>query len=196
MRSCRRTGEVAAASETSGVVDKPDIRAATGVARRDVFLHAMRRVATTVAIVTTDGEAGRHGATVSSFCSVSADPPTLLVCLRAGSRIADAVRCNAVFTLNVLDADRADLARLFAGAYDADGRDRFEGVALARVEGLAPALRGATVMACRLTKALREASHLVCVGEVTFAAPGAASPLAYLGGAYCRVTPQHQTTTP
>jgi flavin reductase (DIM6/NTAB) family NADH-FMN oxidoreductase RutF len=46
---------------------------------RDPFIRAMRGVANSVAIVTTDGVAGRHGATVSAFCSVSADPPSVLV---------------------------------------------------------------------------------------------------------------------
>ena len=60
------------------------------LAARDAYVHAMRRVASSVAVVTTDGPAGCHGATVSAFSSVSADPPTILVCLRGGSRIAAA----------------------------------------------------------------------------------------------------------
>ena len=54
---------------------------------REEFIEALRGVASSVSVVTTDGAAGRHGATVSAFCSVSADPPTLLVCLRGQSRI-------------------------------------------------------------------------------------------------------------
>jgi flavin reductase (DIM6/NTAB) family NADH-FMN oxidoreductase RutF len=50
----------------------------------------MRRVASSVTVVTTDGAAGRFGTTVSAFSSVSADPPTVLVCLFAQSRIAKA----------------------------------------------------------------------------------------------------------
>ncbi|MGC2033262.1 MAG: hypothetical protein WA642_24820 [Steroidobacteraceae bacterium] len=35
---------------------------------RDDFNHAMRSVANSVAVVTTDGAAGCHGATVTVFC--------------------------------------------------------------------------------------------------------------------------------
>ena len=55
---------------------------------RDLFIKGMRQVASSVAVVTTLGAHGRHGATVSAFSSVSADPPQLLVCLRSASRIA------------------------------------------------------------------------------------------------------------
>ena len=59
--------------------------------QRTAFIHAMRGVAASVTVVTTNGKAGRRGATVSAFCSVSADPPTILVCLNKSSGIADAV---------------------------------------------------------------------------------------------------------
>ena len=58
--------------------------------QRTAFIHAMRGVAARVTVVTTNGKAGQRGATVSAFCSVSADPPTILVCLNKSSGIADA----------------------------------------------------------------------------------------------------------
>ena len=69
---------------------------------RDAFITAMRQVAATVTVVTTDGPAGQSGATVSAFTSLSADPPSVLVCLKADSRIAKAVRDNGVFCVNIL----------------------------------------------------------------------------------------------
>lgn len=42
---------------------------------REECIEALRDVASSVSVVATDGAAGRHGATVSAFCSVSADPP-------------------------------------------------------------------------------------------------------------------------
>ena len=68
---------------------------------RKSFISAMRRVASSVTVVTTDGPGGRHGATVSAFYSV-ADPPSALVCLKADSRIARSVSArNGVFCVNV-----------------------------------------------------------------------------------------------
>ena len=102
---------------------------------RDAFVRSMRRVASSVAVVATDGPAGCHGATVSAFSSVSADPPMILVCLRTGSRIAEAVAANGNLCVNVLPHDRPDLANRFAGRDDHLVEDRFSGVDYFEVEG-------------------------------------------------------------
>ncbi len=163
---------------------------------RDEFLRAMRGVANSVAIVTTDGVAGRHGATVSSFCSVSADPPSLLVCLRADSRIARTVAANRAFCVNVLEDSAGDLAERFAGR-DPDGAtDRFAGVEVFDAAGR-PAMLGATASAfcCRLVDSLASGSHLIAVGEVLDVRAGARRPLAYLDGRYASVS-RHPLSNP
>ncbi|TIW51814.1 MAG: flavin reductase, partial [Mesorhizobium sp.] len=45
------------------------------------YRDAMAHFAGQVHVVTTDGPAGRRGATVIAACSVSDTPPTVLVCL-------------------------------------------------------------------------------------------------------------------
>ena len=69
---------------------------------RSTFLTAMARTAAAVAVVTTDGQAGRFGQTVSAATSVTADPPTLLVCLFRKTSVAEAVQANGCFAVNVL----------------------------------------------------------------------------------------------
>ncbi|MEQ9673623.1 MAG: flavin reductase family protein, partial [Roseovarius indicus] len=88
-----------------------------GLVPREDFISAMRRVAASVTVVTTDGPAGRAGATVSAFSSVSADPPTVLVCLHAQSRIAGFVQENKRFCVNVLPERFSDIADRFAGRH-------------------------------------------------------------------------------
>src|SRR4051812_9405794 len=51
------------------------------------FIDAMSRGVTGVTVVTTSGELGDFGQTVSAMCSVSADPPLLLVCINRKSPI-------------------------------------------------------------------------------------------------------------
>ncbi len=51
------------------------------LATSDSFREAMSYMAAAVNIVTSDGPGGIAGFTASSVCSVSLDPPTLLVCL-------------------------------------------------------------------------------------------------------------------
>ena len=52
----------------------------------------------------------KHGANVSAFASVSADPPTVMVCLRSDSRIAKAVVQNKNFAACVLAKNTAEMA--------------------------------------------------------------------------------------
>lgn len=153
-------------------------------AERDSFIAAMRTVASSVSVVTTDGPAGRHGATVSAFCSVSADPPTVLVCLNAGSRIAQRVAVNGRFALNVLPETERRTAQRFAGMDDAD--NRFEGADWGA--GASPALAGATVFFCEVDETSVAGSHHVFFGRVDALQTGAQPPLTYLDGAYHRVS--------
>lgn len=148
---------------------------------RDAFIAAMRNIASSVAVVTTDGVAGRHGATVSAFCSVSADPPTVLVCLHGASRIANSVRQNGVFRVNVLPDGASGMAERFAGKEDAWIADRFDGIS---VRGTVPEIPGATSLNCTVSQAVEEGTHLICFGRVTEVTLGPDLPLTYLAGQY------------
>ncbi|MBS0393993.1 MAG: flavin reductase family protein [Proteobacteria bacterium] len=166
-------------------------------ASREAFLGAMRRVAHSVAVVTTDGPAGRHGATVSSFCSVSADPPTVLVCLRRDSRIARTVRGNGAFCVNVLSDSARALAERFARPPRADAPDRFDGVPLAADVAGQPVLADAvSALSCRLADAVDSGSHLVVFGIVLEASAGEAPPLTYHAGRYGSVVARTPPSSP
>ncbi len=155
---------------------------------RDAFLDAMRQVAATVTVVTTEGASGRVGATVSAFTSLSADPPSVLVCLRADSRIARAVVENGVFCVNILPEDAVEVARAFSGPSPADPADRFAGLAIAPGRH-GPRLPRATAFACTLTGHMLHATHAICIGTVEGLTVAGARPLTYLRGAYHRLHP-------
>ncbi len=156
-------------------------------AHRDLFLRAMRRVASSVAVVTTDGPAGRFGATVSAFASVSADPPTVLVCLHSARRICAAVHRNRVFTLSVLAEGDEETARIFAGERDSVRVDRFAGIPLRPFPGLAPGLDGVASFACTLSAELLQHTHAIMIGEVAQVATARHLPLLYHAGAYAQL---------
>jgi flavin reductase (DIM6/NTAB) family NADH-FMN oxidoreductase RutF len=157
---------------------------------RQNFIHAMRSVANSVAVVTTDGTAGRHGATVTAFCSVSADPPSVLVCLRIESRIAQAVTRNGMFCVNVLKNSASTLADRFAGRSDDAVLDRFEGVDVVVDTDRPPRLAAATcAFSCVLADTLAAGSHVVAVGRVQHVYTAPEHPLAYVDGGYACVTP-------
>lgn len=162
----------------------------TPAVARAEFIDAMRRVAASVTVVTTDGPVGRHGATVSAFSSVSADPPTVLVCLHARSRIAAAVQGNGRFCVNVLPEHSDGIADRFAGAHDSEIADRFSGIPCDGATGAPPRIEGATSFACSVDRVVISGSHLVVFGQVEAVGQGEREPLTYLDGAYHRVRPK------
>ena len=160
---------------------------------RDRFIEAMRGVAASVTVVTTDGAAGRHGATVSAFSSVSADPPTVLVCLFAQSRIARTVERNGRFCVNVLPETGPEIADRFAGRHDGWIEDRFSGVDCRGGPGSAPVIDGAIGFSCTVQQCVRSGSHLIVIGHVLAVSGGEARPLAWREGTYHKVVPQSET---
>lgn len=156
-----------------------DPKSTNDTARAD-FITGMRGVANSVTIVTTDGPAGRRGATVSAFVSVSADPPMVLVCLHAQSTIAELVGENGVFCVNVLPQGAGDLAMLFAGTTETP----WDGLEYHDDGAGAPRLPGATTFSAKVASITAQGSHVIVIGEVTETMASGARPLIYLDGAF------------
>ena len=156
---------------------------------REDFVTAMRNVANSVTVVTTDGRAGRFGATVSSFCSVSADPPTVLVCLNLDGQTAHAVRENKSFCVNVLPEGQAETAMLFAGLKGNADDDRFIDNNWTQAIGTSPCLNGVTAFSCSVVETVKATSHLIFIGTVNAVQQGAKEPLIYLNGQFCKTLP-------
>jgi flavin reductase (DIM6/NTAB) family NADH-FMN oxidoreductase RutF len=153
---------------------------------RQSFLEGMSRAAATVAVVTTDGRAGRAGVTVSALCSVSADRPALLVCVHQQSPACAAIRANGSFCVNLLRADQADISDTFAGRLKRSDGDKFGCAAWQRLATGSPALEDALVtFDCTLMRDLDWGSHTIFIADVVdieLAKPG--SPLVYANRSY------------
>ncbi len=151
---------------------------------RQAYRDAMARLGAAVNIVTSDGPAGRKGFTASAVCSVTDDPPTLLVCMNRGSDSAAVVLENKVVCVNVLTADQQDLSPIFAGF--PPGADRFASGTWTTLETGAPVLEGASVsFDCRVTQVTDVGTHHVLFCEVQgIATSGAAQGLIYFNRAY------------
>ena len=140
---------------------------ATGDLRGN-FLEAMSRSANSVYIVTTDGIAGRGGATVTAFSSVSADvaEPRLLICLHHESSTAQLIRANGVFCVNVLNAAHESLSERFAGR-SGQGEDRFaQGCWTRAASGLMRLEDGLASYDCRLSEQSLVGTHHILFGAV------------------------------
>ena len=77
-----------------------------------------------VTVVTASGGDGPAGMTCQSFCSLSLDPPLILVCPGKGSSSWPRIEPVGSFAVNVLAEDQEELCRSFA----ASGTDKFAGV--------------------------------------------------------------------
>jgi flavin reductase (DIM6/NTAB) family NADH-FMN oxidoreductase RutF len=151
-----------------------------------LFREAMSRIAAAVHVVTTDGPAGRAGATMTAVASVSDAPPTLLVCLNRAGRTGGILIANGVFCVNTLSDGDERLAGVFAGVGDLAPSERFAAAVWRRGISGAPRLDGArAALECRVTEAREVGSHQVIFGEVvavTIAEPSPA--LVYLDRDY------------
>ncbi|MDO8984543.1 MAG: flavin reductase family protein [Cypionkella sp.] len=88
------------------------------------FRAAMARFPGAVTIVTARaGPEARRG--ITAVCSVTADPPSLLVCLNRQTGTCAAVAASGRFNVNLLSGDGCPLALHFAGTTGATGADKF-----------------------------------------------------------------------
>ncbi len=132
------------------------------------YRDAMAHFAGHVHVVTTDGPAGRRGATVIAACSVSDTPPMVLVCLNRQNPKNEPFVKNGVFALNTLSSHHQALSAGFSGMTGLSPDERF---ALGRWDTIstgAPTLTDAlAVFDCELVDTKDLATHRVLFGKVT-----------------------------
>ena len=132
------------------------------------YRDAMAHFAGHVHVVTTDGPAGKRGATVIAACSVSDTPLTVLVCLNRENPKNEAFIENGNFALNTLASDQEAISVGFSGITGLPSEERF---ALGEWEVIAtgaPTLKGAlAVFDCQIIDAKDLATHRVLFGKVT-----------------------------
>jgi len=146
-----------------------------------LYRDAMARFAGAVHVVTTDGTAGRRGVTIIAGCSVSDNPPTVLVCLSRVKPDNDVFAENGVFALNTLSSRQRALADAFSGLTGLSQKDRFALGEWETGQTGAPVLVGAlTSFDCRIIETKEIATHRILFGEVTGIRIGdSLSPLIY-----------------
>jgi flavin reductase len=148
------------------------------------YRDAMSRLGAAVSIVTTDGPAGRAGFTASAVCSVTDDPPVLLVCLNRAASVYPAFQANGVLCVNALGAGQQALSTIFGGKTPMD--ERFAAALWRRDATGAPALEGAAAsFDCRVLRSVSVGTHDVLFCEaVSVAVGGVAHGLVYFDRQY------------
>ena len=147
---------------------------------RAIFIDGMSRVATSVSIVTTDGHAGKFGLTVSAMSSVTADPPTLLICVNRRNPMDAAIRGNGVFGVNALRADQRWVAETFSGRPRRGSAYDFQAGSWHIENTGSPLLSGAVAwFDCVLIAAHHVGTHTIAIGRVAGAGADTGTPLIY-----------------
>ncbi|MFJ9452811.1 MULTISPECIES: flavin reductase [unclassified Herbaspirillum] len=126
-----------------------------------IFRDAMSSFGAAVNVITSDGVAGLAGCTVSAVCSVTDEPPTLMLCINRDSRNNAIFKENGALCINVLSACQQQLAILFSSK-GVDVKERFLSAQWERLETGAPVLIDALVaLDCKIDSVSEVGTHSV-----------------------------------
>ena len=151
------------------------------------FKTGMRSLAGAVNIITSAHASHRYGMTATAMCSVSAEPPTLLVCVNKHASTHEAITKSKVFCANVLRAEDWELSTLFSGLQTGEGRFRSRN--WSKLATGSPVLVDALAsFDCRVVKSLPHGTHTVFLGQVEQVLLGQkGKPLLYSEGQYAKL---------
>ncbi|MEM9107553.1 MAG: flavin reductase family protein [Pseudomonadota bacterium] len=133
----------------------------------DDYRNAMAHYAGHVQLVTTSHEGVQRGVTVTAACSVSDDPPIVLVCLNRHNPNNRIFLDSSKFAVNTLASQHQSMAAAFAGFDNKDADARFAMGEWDTISTGAPTLTDAmAVFDCNLLDHKEMATHMVLFGEV------------------------------
>jgi flavin reductase (DIM6/NTAB) family NADH-FMN oxidoreductase RutF len=155
------------------------------------FKAAMASWASGVAVVTANQDGMLYGLTVSSFTSVSLDPPLVLACLGHDNRMSAMIAAATRFAVSLLGEDQEPASSYFA----IPGREPTEG--FVRIDGEwtelgVPVVKGALAwVVCDHHSSADAGDHVVVIGRVVAAAVAddGRGPLLYWRRKYRKLAP-------
>jgi flavin reductase (DIM6/NTAB) family NADH-FMN oxidoreductase RutF len=155
------------------------------------FRRALGQFATGVTVVITRDAAGRpQGLTVNAFCSVSLEPPLVLICVDQRSEANAGLVETGRFTISVLSEEQEEISRRFATG----GPLKFTGIELPVGPAGLPLIADAlAALECRLVASYPGGDHTIYVGEVERLECRPGRPLVYHGSGYRRLAPENTT---
>lgn len=153
----------------------------------DVFRRALGRFASGVTVVTAFDGSQRAGLTVSAFCSVSLNPPYILICIDNLSQALPVIQRAGGFAVNFLAADQAHLAAHFASKMD----DKFAAIPWRSGPSRHPLLENTLGwLECITAHQISAGDHTIFIGQVEAAdVDETREPLLYYHSQYRRAVP-------
>jgi flavin reductase len=128
------------------------------------FQRAMSLFAAGVTVITTLRDGRPAGLVATSVCSLSADPPSIIVCVNKTASAHDAMIAEGKFAVNLLSVDHRDVVGRFR---DARGHDRFDTHRWATGTTGSPVLSDAVVVLdCEIGDKHDGFTHTIFVGII------------------------------
>jgi flavin reductase (DIM6/NTAB) family NADH-FMN oxidoreductase RutF len=160
----------------------------TSLVSQEQLRQAMRHWTTGVGVTTSAFDGLQHGMTVSSFTSLSLEPPLVMVSLGKSTRTHDLVLDSGVFAVTVLSSQQQEISDRFAGRIKGV-TDRFVGVETFTMETGSPLIQGGLAyFDCRVTATHDAGTHKVFIGEVVAVEEGEqGEPLVYFDREYWEI---------
>jgi flavin reductase len=131
-----------------------------------VFKQSMRLLAGGVCIVASARNGERLGLTMTAVCSLTVDPPTLIVCVNRHASAHAMMRSTKRISVNMLGSDHVELAELFSSS-SVKGAERFDCTKWTDMASGVPALIDAlAVLDCDIFEEMSVGQHSVFFCEV------------------------------
>jgi len=145
----------------------------------------MRQWTSGVTVVSAHYHGKDHGMTVSSFSSVSIDPPLVTISLMKDSRTLEMILRSNSFGITILSIEQMEISKIFAGQIE-DTENRFTNVDTIRlVTGSPLAKGGLAFFDCEVSQVIDFATNSLIIGEVIAAETGEQNhPLLYFDRQY------------
>jgi flavin reductase (DIM6/NTAB) family NADH-FMN oxidoreductase RutF len=151
---------------------------------KDEFRSALGRFASGVTVVTAMNNGQPWGMTVSAFCSVSLEPPLILICIDKNATGHGYFAEGSCFAVNILSVDQEHVSRRFASR----DVDRFDRTAFRECPSGSPLLEEVLAnLECRVVHAYPGGDHTIVVGEVLATNVSDGKPLTYFRGGYAQL---------
>ncbi|RKS18953.1 flavin reductase [Pseudomonas sp. WPR_5_2] len=129
----------------------------------DDFRKAMGQFAGAVtAITTTDGDQP-VGLIATAVCSLSAEPPSILVCVNRSASAHDVIIRNGTFAVNLLHPSQCEVVESFTKL---KGPERFNSSSWCYESGVPMLDKACVSMRCELKEAMDGFSHSIMVGVI------------------------------
>lgn len=153
------------------------------------FKHAMRNLGAGVSIVTSGQGTARRGLTVTAACSLSAEPPSILVCVNRSAEAFVTITESRSFAVNFLAFDQLDIALRFAGHNGWRGEARFGlGTWTSLTTGAPVLVKSLCSVDCKLISVSEHGSHSIVTGLIVDTVRRVeGEPLIYFKGQFSRI---------